>query len=245
MKKSSIEWTEFTSNPIRGKCLHACSYCYAERIRLRFKRPEEISWHPEELMMIEQRKKPSVIFMGSMYDIFGKWVSSEWINKIIDITRKCPQHTFLFLTKNPYRYMEFDFPNNCWLGYTEDGTNDIRGWIYLRDVENKNTFISFEPLIGNKLNVNFAHIKGVIIGAMTGPGAIEPDRITIDAIIGRAEDKPIFLKNNLLSIFPDLKKRQETAWKFTLEVENVFVERERNESDNFNRSNLAFNSHTV
>lgn len=74
MQTSKIEWCQFTSNPVRGKCLHACPYCYAERIRKRFGKPEEMSWHAEELTAIEKRKKSAVIFMGSMYDLFGAWV---------------------------------------------------------------------------------------------------------------------------------------------------------------------------
>lgn len=216
MNKSTIEWTDYTSNPLRGKCLHACAYCYAERIRLRFKQPAELSWHPEELAAIEKKKKPCTIFMGSMHDLFGEWVPQSYIDWTIDTAKNCPQHTFLFLTKNPKRYDQFIFPNNCWLGYTEDGVNNVRGWMYAS--KQQNMFISFEPLIGNNLNVNFAFIKGVIIGAQTGPTGtglppIKPQRLVLDKIIEKAGDRPIFLKDNLLSLFPDLPRRRELPWK--------------------------------
>ena len=211
MNRSNIEWTEFTSNPIRGKCLHGCEYCYAERIRKRFGQPEELSFHPNELRSIENRKKPATIFMGSMYDIFGSWVPSELIRDILRTTYRCPRHTFIFLTKNPARYEEFAFSKNCWIGYSDDGTQDIRNWVHFKN--KKNTFVSFEPLIGKTVNVNMAVVDATIIGAMTGPGAIPPDIHIVDGIISAAGRKPMFFKNNLLALFPPLRKIQETAWR--------------------------------
>lgn len=211
MNKSGIEWTQFTSNPVRGKCKHACSYCYAERIRKRYGWPEEMSWHAEELAQIEKRKKPSIIFMGSMHDLFGEWIPKSWIDWMLDTAKNCPQHTFLFLTKNPRRYNEFEFTQNCWIGYTNDGTSDLCNWVYFKGRQNR--FVSFEPLIGDCINLNPYMTDAVIIGAMTGPGAVKPKRWQIDGIIRAMEGKPVFLKNNLLSLFPELPRRQETAWK--------------------------------
>lgn len=200
MQRSKIEWCEFTSNPIRGKCRHACPYCYAEQIRLRFKQPEEISWHPEELTQIEKRKKPSTIFMGSMHDIFGEWVNGDWISWILDTAKNCPQHTFLFLTKNPKRYSDFDFPDNCWRGTTVIKDTDF----YLTG---EKTFISLEPLI-NPTDFKTIHTQGIIIGAMTGRNAIIPLKEWVLNLIKQAQkDKcKIFIKDNLLKIYPDLPK---------------------------------------
>jgi len=212
LQKSNIEWCTHTSNPIRGKCQHECPYCYAERIRVRFDQPAALSWIGKELVEIEKRKKSATIFMGSMYDIFGSWVPIEMPQIIIDTAKRSPQHTFLFLTKNPVRYGIYDFPNNCWIGYSDDGTKDMRHWVHFKG--RKNTFISFEPLIGRSINVNMALVGSVIIGAMTGSGKnnIRPDRDIVDGIISAAGSKPVYLKNNLLALFPDLQKRQETAW---------------------------------
>ncbi len=217
MQKSQIEWTEFVSNPIKGRCGHygtpTCgSYCYAEAIRKRFKQPAEMSWHPKELEAIERRKKPATIFMGSMYDIFGQWVPKEWIHWILDTAKNCPQHKFIFLTKNPARYQEFYFPANCYLGYSDDVTRDLRNWAYLK--EKRNAFVSLEPLLGETVNIHTGITKQVIIGAQTGPGAIRPSREVVEDTI-RAMDKvgiPIFLKDNLMRIYPSLPKRRELIW---------------------------------
>ena len=191
--------------------MHSCKYCYAERIRVRFNQPEKLSFHVKELYQIAKRKKSTTIFMGSMHDIFGKWVPDQWIEDILNTIGDCPQHTFIFLTKNPARYHAFCFPDNCWCGYTDDGTKDLRNWSCLKNLPNR--FVSLEPLIGDKVNIDMSRIDQVIIGAMTGPGAIKPQRMWIDKIIKAAGDTPVFLKNNLLQLFPDLKKRRELSWR--------------------------------
>lgn len=214
MNKSKIEWTEFTSNPVRGKCRHACSYCYAARIRQRFGQQEDLTWHVEELLEIEKRKEPSTIFMGSMHDLFGNWVPRAWILWILDTAKNCPQHTFLFLTKNPVRISNFEFPDNCWVGVTDDcrasdtyPLDDFGEWI-----TGTKKFVSFEPLLGPLGTLIPADVDQVIIGAMTGAKAIKPEKIWIEKIIAAAEGKKIFLKDNLLSLFPDLPRRRELSW---------------------------------
>lgn len=113
MHKTKIEYVDFTVNPITGKCPHGCSYCYAERMRKRFKWPEKMEFKIEVLRKIRRRKKPTSIFMGSMFDLFSDKIIESWIDNILYICKLCPQHTFLFLTKNPKRYLEFKFPDNC------------------------------------------------------------------------------------------------------------------------------------
>lgn len=217
MNRTKIEWVinkdgsqGFTSNPIRGRCQHFCGYCYAERIRLRFKQPAEMSWHPEELRTIEARKTPATIFMGSTYDLFGAWVPPLYIMEILNTASKCPQHTFIFLTKNPARYGEFNFSDNCWIGYSDDGTKDMRHWVHFK--HKKNTFVSYEPLIGPHVSYHPGVIDAIIIGVMTGPKSERPCKGIVDYLIKVAGNKPVFLKNNLLTIYPDLPLRRELAW---------------------------------
>lgn len=49
--------------------------------------------------------EPRTIFVCSMADLFGKWVPDEWIEAVINACIAAPQHRYLFLTKNPARYM--------------------------------------------------------------------------------------------------------------------------------------------
>jgi protein gp37 len=205
MNKTDIEWTDFTSNPWRQKCKKKCWYCYAWKYYPRF---GYYSDNPEldhnELVKIVKRKKPAKIFMGSMTDLLGEWVRDSVIHAIICTAKISPQHTFQFLTKNPKRYLEFDWPENCWLGAT--ATNQ-KQWDEAIRVFNKiesdnKLFISCEPLLENiKPHPNPLFIDWLIIGAITGDGTDDflPDKNWIMEIIEwwRFEDGPLFLKDNL------------------------------------------------
>lgn len=195
--KNGISWTEWTWNPVVG-CKHGCPYCYAKRMNDRFKWIEK--WDRPQIFVERldepyKLKKPSKIFVGSMCDLFGDWIGDDWMEPIMSVVNNNPQHTFQFLTKNPKRYLEFDFPKNCWLGTTI--TNGKAGWRII-DLVRKNNykFISFEPLLGRfgkEMNNWLKGIDLVIVGAMTGRGAIKPKKEWIDSI----KHPNIFYKENI------------------------------------------------
>lgn len=195
MTKTKIEWTDYTLNPVVG-CKHGCSYCYAKRMNDRFKwieKWDDPQWFLERLKEPSKLRKPSKIFVCSMADLFGDWVPYRWIEYVIEMTEENPQHTFQFLTKNPKRYLEFHFPQNCWLGITIDVVNQAR-LNYLKENKEYNyKFISFEPLLGNMSALNLSGIDLVIVGAMTGVGAIKPKKEWIKSI----RHHNIFYKSNL------------------------------------------------
>jgi protein gp37 len=195
MNKTKIEWADYTWNPVIG-CRHGCKYCYAKRMNDRFKwikKWDEPIFFPLKLNEIHKIKKSSKIFIGSMCDLFGDWVPAEVINEIISLVRVYPQHTFMFLTKNPRRYLEFEFPENCQLGITMENDTEYMRLTYLRK-KNNYKFISCEPLLGDMSRIDFKNnVNLVIVGAMTGPGAIKPKKEWIDSI----KHPNIFYKNNI------------------------------------------------
>ncbi len=193
MNRTKIEWTDYTWNPAIG-CLHGCSYCYAKRMNDRFKwTPDwkQIRYFPERLQQPCQVKKPGKIFVGSMTDLFGDWVPSRWIDKVLKVVSENPHHTFQFLTKNPKRYLEFDFPENCRLGMTADRPlpDEIK---ILRQKPNYR-YVSCEPLLGSMEGMDFSGVDLVLVGAMTGIGAIKPKKEWIESI----RHPNIFYKNNI------------------------------------------------
>lgn len=224
-----IGWCDWTWNPVTG-CLHTLEECAVSlncfardlaenRLRGRFgydqDDPFSPKFHRDRLQEPLKVKEPSKIFVVDMGDLFGDWVPQEWIEKVLYIVKRCPQHTFLFLTKNPGRYSEFKFPKNAWLGTTITSDNDIDRIEDLFDSapEDATLFASVEPLTGYIAdNASFlAHVDWVIIGAMTGSNAVIPEREWVDILLKHCEfrDIPVFLKDNLLKLFPDLEKRQE------------------------------------
>ena len=98
-----------TWNPITG-CLHGCVYCWSRRLvetRLRwitrkYRHGFKPAFHEEELS--ELFKPGEFVFVSDMGDMFGDWVPEEWIMRVLDVVRRFPKTTFLFLTKNPRRY---------------------------------------------------------------------------------------------------------------------------------------------
>lgn len=129
-----IDWAKWSWNPIVG-CLHDCPYCYARDIAERFRDEGVASFangfvptlHPGRLSAPLSRKPPQSdderearIFTGSMADLFGRWVPSEWIETILGIAAEARQWEFLMLTKFPKRMAEFQIPNNVWMGTTVD-----------------------------------------------------------------------------------------------------------------------------
>lgn len=224
--KNGIEWTDRTWNPVTG-CLHGCPYCYANTIAHRFStasrnltyvdgvKPAHIkdpypwgfmpTFHPARLDEPKHLKTPSKIFVSSMGDLFGSWVPTEWVNAVLDTVRECPQHIFQFLTKNPCRYAEFQFPDNCWIGVTvvnEDSMEyDIPAFSYAKNIR----FLSLEPLVMDiDKYIRYGDLDWVIIGQQTGPGAVPVFDEWAENIImyAKAYKVPVFVKRPLYERFP-------------------------------------------
>lgn len=215
MNRTAIEWTNFTWNPITG-CLYDCPYCYAKVNYMRFHKQNEKKPYimiDEELNQsfdpkfwgyrLEDKmpKKPSKIFVGSMGEMFGFLVPRDLIGKVLEVVKKYPQHTYQFLTKNPIRYLEFNFPKNVWLGTTiEKGSSDPSMKKRLDSIKlvkdsfpDLYVFVSAEPLLGKFEENDFAGIDLVIVGAMTGSSAVIPEKEWIESI----KHKNIFYKANI------------------------------------------------
>lgn len=86
MNRSPIEWTDFTSNPIRAGRGHAVPYL-----------------DERELQRLLKRRKPCKVFLGDMTDIFGDWVPDEWLDQIFAVMALTPHVTYQLLTKRAER----------------------------------------------------------------------------------------------------------------------------------------------
>jgi len=218
MNKTKIEWCNFTWNPIVG-CKHNCTKktmgfdCYAKVTNDRFKfieKWDEPQFFIERIHKTELPRKPSIIFVGSMADMFGEWIDEKWIEEIIRVVRRYPEHIFMFLTKNPKRYLKFNFPKNVMLGATITSTNeyvlsDSRNYISSLRILKSNgwkVFFSIEPLLDVvKFNyINFADL--IIIGADTSRNPVIPKDEWIYGISSEI-GKKVFIKDNLAKYYPN------------------------------------------
>lgn len=221
MNRTKIEWCDYTWNPITG-CKHGCPYCYAKKIADRFNGSKswpngfEPTFHYGRLNDPTKIKKPQTIFVCSMADLFGAWVPDLWVSLVLGACWQAPQHTYIFLTKNPQRYLRirgFLGKKNLWFGATITNQNDADQRIqWLQKMPEGNRFISFEPLLGKIEHLNLRGIGQVIIGAQTNPFK-EPDHFWISEIIASADagGAKVFCKDSLSRI-PETDFRRELVW---------------------------------
>lgn len=249
MNKSKIEWTDYTWNVVTGclhGCNYCYARRQVNRfgrpmeaVMFENALPKEDrlfeinekdakypypfgflpTFHRYRLDEPAKLKKPAKIFVSSMGDLFGEWVPKLWIKKIIEVTKQCPQHTFLFLTKNPDRYFAFNFPDNCWLGASAVNKPDEKV-VFSKDRKSAlvttahcvadtmrffpRSFLSIEPLLNDvAADIDLDGIDWIIVGGLTGPGAVKPKPEWVQNIIDqcRAAGVPVFMKNNLKPIW--------------------------------------------
>ena len=247
MNKTKIEWCDSTWNPVTG-CRHGCEYCYARRVAQRFgKEVPDRSSYPEEhdglhclenkfkdnpypyifeptfhtfrLNEPQHKTKPLTIFVCSMADLFGDWVPNAWIEEVFSACKNAPQHRYLFLTKNPARYVRLaeagSLPKgkNFWYGSSTPTPNDSAF-----QSNEYNTFLSVEPILERfplkREPVSSSFANWVILGAMTGPGSTKyvPARETVENIVGSVSCA-VFMKESLCSIIGEENMRRELPWR--------------------------------
>lgn len=240
-EKSAIQWTDSSWNIVTGcsQVSPGCLNCYAERLtatRLR-EQPKykgltdavghwtgEVRCHPDVLEEPLHWKKPRRIFVASMSDLFHSKVPWEFIIKVFDVMRECPQHTFQLLTKRPGRMAHFaervwplQWPPHVWVGTSLekewDGKKRLMGRLdCLLQVPAKVRFVSAEPLLGPlDLKPYFFKCTGcgykpcvckgiaihqVIIGGESGPGARPMDIAWARDLISQCDSAgvPVFVK---------------------------------------------------
>lgn len=219
LNKTGIEWCDYTYNPVTG-CKHGCEFCYARGhaenpfYKKGFPNKFEPTFHPGRLTDPERKKATSTIFVVSMGELFGDWVPQEWIDCVVRSCVLAPQHTYIFLTKNPWRMREYLYNlsagslENWWVGTSLGESRN--SWARLPSIqmlgkEGWNTFLSIEPLKVAPLlfsHVSLKGIKQVIIGMQTKPlTPCEPEVIEDVVNIAKKNYVPIFLKDSTLSCF--------------------------------------------
>jgi len=135
----------------------------------------KLALHPHVLDAPLRWKKPRMIFVNSMSDLFHPDVPVEFILRVFGIMRQTHWHTFQVLTKRSARLLELDptidWPENVWMGVsveTQDYTFRID---HLRQTGARIKFLSLEPLLGSLTHLDLTGIHWVIVGGESGPGA--------------------------------------------------------------------------
>ena len=183
--KSTIEWTESTWNPVTGctKISEGCANCYAERLSHRLKAMGQknysnafsVALHPHALNIPLKWKKPQMIFVNSMSDLFHNSIPLSFIQQVFGIMNQACWHRFQILTKRAERLLELspylNWSDNIWMGVTIESSSYLCRLEYLRQIPAKVKFLSLEPLLGPINEMDLLNIDWVIVGGESGPGA--------------------------------------------------------------------------
>lgn len=250
MNKTKIDWCDSSFNPVTG-CRHECKYCYARRMAERFgkmlpdfslyaadnkglhildtrvdKNPYPFLFEPtfHAYRLDEYKdKKGRAVFVCSMADLFGEWIPDWWIEEVFATCKAAKQHVYLFLTKNPKRYIQLNdagklpHADNMWYGTSAEtmkmfdsalGMLDVLKW---KSGGKVHTFVSAEPLMEDISELDWFWNKHsdildwLIIGAETGnrKGKIIPALSWLKNIERQCHKAgmPLFMKSSLDEIW--------------------------------------------
>ncbi len=205
----NIEWAKWSWNPVTG-CKFGCDYCYAHDIAMRFNGDFEPTFHPERLSAPQNTKVPAIngdgyrnVFVCSMADLFGDWVPDAWIAQVLDAVRKSPQWNFIFLTKNPKRLVDIEWPANAWVGTTVDRQSRVKSAEQaFKKIKANVKFLSCEPLLENVSFEDMTVFDWVIIGGRSkntnGP-EFQPEWMWVESLLNQARGSgcKVYFKPNL------------------------------------------------
>jgi protein gp37 len=182
--RSAIEWTEATWNPVTGcdKVSPGCAHCYAETFAERwrgipghpYEQGFELRLWPERLEQPLRWRRPRMIFVNSMSDLFHEDIPEDFIADVFAVMGRAPQHTFQILTKRHERLAELgrELPwhPNVWMGVSIENRRFVHRADALREVDPVVRFISAEPLLGPLEGLDLTAIDWLIAGGESGPG---------------------------------------------------------------------------
>src|SRR4051794_11056544 len=143
MAETSIEWTDATWNPVAGCTVltAGCTNCYAMRMAARLEAmgvakyrgltrrsagrsvwTGKVRTDAAALAVPFGWRQPRLVFVNSMSDLFHDDVPVEFVEKVWQVMRETPRHTYQILTKRPARMadvvaqLEGPVLENVWLG---------------------------------------------------------------------------------------------------------------------------------
>ena len=197
MNRTKIEWCDYTWNPIKGYCPGNCEYCYAHRLYDRFGWDKTLRLDEDELRRIETLSGSKRIFVGSTIEMYHPKIPRDWLERIFTVSKLCPDHTFITLSKQTTVQHLIEFPMHWWIGVSTTGK-----FTYLPKMpwNNYNVhFVCFEPLLQrvDMLILECLHrYDWIIIGGLTPRPRHEKKWIDEVLQYAREADVPVFIKDN-------------------------------------------------
>lgn len=203
--RSAIEWTEATWNPTTGcdRVSRGCDNCYAMTLAKRLKAMGQpryqrdgdprtsgpgfgLTIHPDGLGLPLTWKRPRVVFVNSMSDLFHAQVPVAFVRQVFDVMAATPQHTYQVLTKRARRLRRLapslTWPANLWMGVSVEDGDAVDRIDDLRAVPAAVRFLSCEPLLGPLPHLTLDGIGWVIAGGESGAHARPMDPVWVESL---------------------------------------------------------------
>jgi protein gp37 len=131
--------------------------------------------HPDSLGLPLTWKRPRIVFVNSMSDLFHAQVPVAFVRRVFDVMVATPQHTYQVLTKRARRLRRLapslTWPDNLWMGVSVEDGDVVDRIDDLRAVPAAVRFLSCEPLLGALPDLTLDGIGWVIAGGESGSNA--------------------------------------------------------------------------
>jgi len=214
-----------------GKDFNCWAMPIVKRFKSHYPNGFDPTWYPEAMLSSLSVKKPSIIGVGWVGDMFGDWVDPGqrmslplpdeiWrygsftlqgtLRQVLfGVLNNCPQHRFVFLTKCYWNLKRWSpFPKNAWVGVTITDGSKLREVLYaLAEIEAGLIWLSVEPMLGPVVppvwRAEWDMVGWVTVGAATRP--YRPPQVDwVEQLVYEcvAARKPVFLKDNLVKSLP-------------------------------------------
>ena len=180
-----VGWARHTWNPITG-CLHDCDWgCYARELAHRDHYAPYYPvgftplFHHERLDAPANTPVPEEaatdtswrrVFVVSMGDLFGSWISDDIVRQVLQVCHDNPQWEYLFLTKNPRRYLSLPIPlpPTAWAGTSIDRQNRVKlAEEVFKKIKSRVNWASCEPMMEHLRFHDLTPFDWIVSGALT------------------------------------------------------------------------------
>src|SRR5690606_23138540 len=160
----------------------------------------EVTLHWDKINDPLSWKKPRLVFVNSMSDLFHPDVPGGFIDDVVDVMGRASRHTFQVLTKRPQRAMRHrnwqPLPVNVSIGTSIATDRYVFRADDLRKIDAHIRFLSLAPLLGPLPSLDLTGIGWVIVGGESGPKhrPIEPDWVRDLRDMTTSAGVPFFFK---------------------------------------------------
>lgn len=136
-----------------------------------------LTLHPDRLDAPLRWRKPQLVFVDSMSDLFHPEVPTDFIRQVIEVMARANRHTFFVLTKRPprmvhllTRFLPEPLPN-VWWGTTVESGDYLWRARRLATAPAAVRFLSLQPLLGPVGELDLTGIDWVYVGGESGARA--------------------------------------------------------------------------